>query len=128
MQIRSAARPRSRDPVGSVTLSGGRKQLRLFRVLLADPRVLILDEATSSMDAYTEALIQRPERLRAERDLPYHRPPFLHPANGGPDLCFEGEGLRIWGPCGIKRAEYLYRNLYLKQVETQGLPYFSSSP
>ena len=41
-------------------LSGGEKQLISFaRTLLSDPKILILDEATSSIDAKTEALLQK---------------------------------------------------------------------
>jgi len=51
------------------TVSAGEKQLlTIARAFLADPTILILDEATSSVDTRTEVLIQRAmSALRAER-------------------------------------------------------------
>jgi ATP-binding cassette subfamily B protein len=56
-----------------VTLSGGQRQrVALARALLMDPRVLVLDDALSSVDADTEEAI-----LRGLRDFMRHRTTFI---------------------------------------------------
>ena len=54
---------------GGSSLSTGEKQLLSFaRALLADPRIFVLDEATSSVDTVTERLIQEAiEKVMAGR-------------------------------------------------------------
>lgn len=59
------------------TLSAGQRQLIAFaRVLLADPRILILDEATSNIDTRTEeALAGRPAASAQGAHELHHRAP-----------------------------------------------------
>jgi len=56
------------DDDGASVSAGQRQLLTIARAFLADPAILILDEATSSVDTRTEALVQKAmEALRAGR-------------------------------------------------------------
>ncbi len=54
------------DDEGTNVSAGERQLLTIARAFLADPAILVLDEATSSVDTRTEALVQRAmEELRS---------------------------------------------------------------
>jgi ATP-binding cassette, subfamily B, multidrug efflux pump len=56
------------DDAGSNVSSGQRQLITIARAFLADPAILILDEATSSVDTRTEVLIQQAmAALRSQR-------------------------------------------------------------
>ncbi|WP_392467073.1 ABC transporter ATP-binding protein [Arsenicicoccus cauae] len=56
------------DDDGSSLSAGQRQLLTIARAFLADPSILVLDEATSSVDTRTEALVQEAmDRLRRDR-------------------------------------------------------------
>jgi ABC-type multidrug transport system fused ATPase/permease subunit len=105
-----------------VTLSGGQKQrLAIARALLTDPRILILDDATSSVDTETEKLIQKAlERLMEGRTtfVIAHRLSTLHRA----DLILVLERGRI-AARGVHeelmQSSKLYAEIYQQQMRPE---------
>jgi ATP-binding cassette, subfamily B, putative efflux pump len=101
-----------------VKLSGGQRQrVAIARAIVADPRILILDEATSSLDSESEALIQDGlRRLRAGRTtfVIAHRLSTIRSA----DLILVLDGGRIverGTHAELLRIGGLYRRLYERQ-------------
>ncbi len=103
-----------------VKLSGGQRQrLALARAILADPRILILDEATSSVDAEAEYLIQQAleEVLKGRTALVIaHRLSTIRSADK--IIALENGRIREAGSHGELLARNgLYSQLYQRQLE-----------
>ncbi len=108
-----------------VTLSGGQKQrIAIARALLKDPRILILDDATASVDTETERLIQMAlERLMRGRTsfVIAQRLSTVRMA----DLILVLEKGRI-AACGthdeLLRTSGLYAEIYHRQLKPSDQP------
>jgi ABC-type multidrug transport system fused ATPase/permease subunit len=103
-----------------VKLSGGQRQrLALARAILADPRILILDEATSSVDAEAEYLIQQAlERVMQGRTalVIAHRLSTIR--NADQIIALEGGRIReIGNHQELLARGGLYSQLYQRQLE-----------
>jgi len=105
-----------------VTLSGGQKQrLAIARALLTDPRILILDDATSSVDTETEKLIQKALHRLMEGRTTFviaHRLSTLHRA----DLILvmdEGRIAARGDHAALLETSPLYAEIYEHQMRPQ---------
>jgi ABC-type multidrug transport system fused ATPase/permease subunit len=103
-----------------IKLSGGQRQrISIARAILADPRVLILDEATSSLDSESEQMIQDGLRnLRSGRTtfVIAHRLSTIRSA--GQILVLEaGQIVERGTHAELLRADGRYRQLYDKQYK-----------
>ena len=105
----------------SSNISQGQKQLlTIARAILADPKLLILDEATSSVDTRTEVLIQKAmENLMANRTsfIIAHRLSTIRDA----DLILvmkDGDIIEQGNHVELLAANGFYASLYNSQFET----------
>lgn len=118
---------------GGVLLSVGQKQLiSLARAILAKPEIFIMDEATSSVDTLTEALIQRGMETLMKNSTSFiiaHRLSTIRKADR--ILVIEKGGISEMGShAELMRQKGHYYSLYTKQfrdeLEAQYDPYRSN--
>ena len=101
-------------------LSAGQRQLVSFaRALLANPAILILDEATSSIDTETEIILQKGlERLLKGRTsfIIAHRLSTIK--NADMIMYIDKGGIQESGNhSGLLKKKGLYYNLYMSQYQ-----------
>lgn len=106
-----------------IKLSGGQKQrMAIARAILADPRILILDDATSALDSHTEANIQHAlaELMKGRTNIVIaHRLSTI--SNADRILVMDAGKIVDFGThTELVNRPGLYRDLYQEQFKTVG--------
>ncbi len=109
---------------GGKQLSAGQRQIiTIARTMLADPKILILDEATSRLDAYSESLVQVAQRTLFKNRTTFviaHRLSTIFDANKIVVLS-HGELVEMGSHEELIRKKGLYADIYETYYKFQGL-------
>ncbi|NHK31901.1 MAG: ABC transporter ATP-binding protein [Asgard group archaeon] len=109
---------------GGKQLSAGQRQIiTIARAMLADPQILILDEATSRLDAYSESLVQAAQRKLFNNRTTFviaHRLSTIHDANKIVIL-ENGKLMEIGSHEELMEQSGIYADLYNTYYKFQGL-------
>ena len=109
---------------GGKKLSAGQRQMiTIARTMLSDPKILILDEATSRLDAYSESLVQSAQRILFENRTTFviaHRLSTIHDAEK--IIVFEeGKLVEAGNHAALMKQDGIYADLYNTYYSFQGL-------
>ncbi len=109
---------------GGKQLSAGQRQIiTIARAMLSDPKILILDEATSRLDAYSESLVQNAQRILFKNRTTFviaHRLSTIHDADN--IIVFEnGELIEMGNHNELMKKEGIYADLYNTYYSFQGI-------
>ncbi|HET8630872.1 MAG TPA: ABC transporter ATP-binding protein [Thermomicrobiales bacterium] len=116
-------------PLGErgVNLSGGQKQrLAIARALLMDPAILVLDEATSSVDLQTERLIQRALKRLMEGRTTFIIAQRLSSVQAADQICVIEDGRIV--ERGTHEELLLLGGRYRRLYEAQTRDYAAGEP
>ncbi|MHA1367790.1 MAG: ABC transporter ATP-binding protein, partial [Candidatus Heimdallarchaeota archaeon] len=109
---------------GGKQLSAGQRQMiTIARTMLSDPKILILDEATSRLDAYSESLVQLAQRKLFENRTTFviaHRLSTIHNAE---KIVVLDNGMleEIGNHDELMKKDGIYADLYNTYYSFQGL-------
>lgn len=109
---------------GGKQLSAGQRQIiTIARAMLSDPQILILDEATSRLDAYSESLVQDAQRKLFKDRTTFviaHRLSTIHDADK--IVVFEkGELMEMGTHDELMKSDGIYADLYETYYSFQGI-------